>query len=335
MAEIIEVPEGTNVSDALVNILDEEKQVETETVELDTEPVDTQAEGENIVQYKNYYFGDIEKYMEEIDKLSFIECASLQKSIRRDLDNLEECREVLTTLAQMQDAEQGKEVDDLSIRLAQSNYLSEHYFHDADLDEFNKNYDQNHEALERLLDKLNEKVENNPASKSSRLLNEEMIHLLEKNQKALNPEAPNYKFANDKANTVIEAFSNRLDLTYLKDKVTMMMQNKATVRELKKMSRSGGKDLEKGLRKIFSQRQIFNFVNLCHTEVFQDDKTADLFIAALSKIARNESRSGKNAWVKIVILNFSEIVSEIYDFGDPNVYFETIRNTFTPILNVK
>lgn len=298
---------------------------------------DAISNAEEHVVYGNYYMTDIDKYLEEIETLSYIECAALRKSVASDLANLEQCKEMLGALAQMQVAE--KTGDDLNVRLAQSNYLSDHYFHDANLDQFNQEYDHNHRSLTVLLEKLDEKMNRSNCGNSSKALNDEMVTLLEKRIRLLDTENRNYEIIKRRMENSLHPFQRRLDLDPLAQRFYTIFSNKGTVRELKRMAKRGGRDLEKGLRKIFSSRQIDAFIQVVREEIFTDNQKnrdgitiGDYFIATINHIAKADRRDGTNGWVKVMILNCAEIKSGIFDFCPSEEYFRSVEEKFYPII---
>ena len=293
------------------------------------------------VVYGKYRFEDIEEYIEHIDEISFLEATTMIKGIDRNLNSLESMKMNLDILFERDpeapvepDPETGLYVttEQLGASVASKNLLEQSDEMAADANDFYANYKYNVETMNRLKTLLQKKIDAAEGQCSTKYINDEMIRMLEKRLRLLDPQEPNYEWRKRRFTNILAAFSDRNNLNYLQNRATTMLQNKAFVRDLKRELKDYKTRHLKALKRIAKLDQlslIEYYLGCC----MNSSVAGATLMIILNKIALAEVRSGNDAWVKVLVLNIVDIHKRFYDIGDGSKYLEKITDSFSWVIN--
>lgn len=297
-------------------------------------------EAETTVVYGKYHFDDIEKYIAEIDSISFLEAVNMIKSINRNLQQLEFMKSTLDGLYNRdpdapieKDPETGLYVkqDNLGADVASKNLLAESDDMADDANDFYANYNYNVEKMTELKNLLQKKVDDAEDRHSTKYINDEMVRMVEKRLRLLDENAMNYAWHKRRYENILAAFSDRTNLDYLTNRIGTMLQNKSFIRDLKKEFKNYSNTHLRALKRIAKNDQIEVLEYYLGCTMFSKAGGA-IVMFALNRIAKAELASGKDAWVKVFLLNIVDIHKKYFDIGEPNEYLTAITDHIRPMV---
>lgn len=297
-------------------------------------------EAETTVVYGKYHFDDIEKYIAEIDSISFLEAVNMIKSIDRNLQQLEFMKSTLDGLYNRnpdapieKDPETGLYVkqDNLGADIASKNLLEESDDMADDANDFYANYNYNVEKMTELKALLQKKVDDAEGQHSTKYINDEMVRMLEKRLRLLDENVMNYAWHKRRYENILAAFSDRTNLDYLTNRIGIMLRNKSFIRDLKKELKNYSNTHFRALRRIAKSDQIEVLEYYLGCTMFSKVSGA-IVMVALNRIAKAELASGKDAWVKVLLLNIVDIHKKYFDIGEPNEYLTAITDHIRPLV---
>ena len=115
---------------------------------------------------------------------------------------------------------------------------------------------------------------------------------------------------------VINAFSNRLDLEYLKNKMEVYLKtNKSNIRRDLRMAedhRNRAKFLN-DLARYFSEDILYALYAELMGTFLDDAKAVYVMMGFLAKVMNTEKKSSRDVWAKVFILNLADIYNNIFD----------------------
>jgi hypothetical protein len=264
-----------------------------------------------------------EEYLDSLDNKSVIELVSIKRKAEINIKEYTEAKNIIDGISHL------NLEDDVNRNLMKSNILTEKGFND-ELKSFNENYPERIEFLNNIISKVDNIINNygddiNQAS----FLTKEMLRSLDQKLERFNKEDLNYDLTIRKFNTVRYAFSNRTEITYLTNKADSFIKNKKNVKSYRKFKNSVNfrKTIYKDIYKVFNEDIINRFITYLKEYYKDDDIGLTLFIVFISKIIENEKDKGYDAWIKVLILNISDIKNNAFDLIDnPDDYINDIEN---------
>ena len=125
--------------------------------------------------------------------------------------------------------------------------------------------------------------------------------------------------------TLKTAFSNRTDITFLKNKLQLFTSNKTHMKNLAKALNGTFSGIAAKLNKNFSPITMREFVN-CMEDCFENDHIKVIsLLYFLNYVCSSEAKSNNDAWVKVLMLNISDIRKGIWDL---DIHWSTyLKNT--------
>lgn len=271
---------------------------------------------------------ELEKYLDEVRALPFIDLMRTRSRAQRDLESVKSAKELL-------DAIGGMQIEQLTASIMKTNAIMDHGLN-YELKEFNEQYDVNVKKLNAIIDAANEKIAEYDESQTSKtsFLSDQMVVSIQTRIDRLDPNALNYEYFLKKYRVIMDAFSNRSDFTFLIKKATSFMNNKATVRAFRKYMKNENqrKKSTKILAKNFSPVLITTVVS--KIKEMTNEETTSLFIFFLAKVCEQEKRTAKDAYVKALFLTIGDIDRGDYDLSDPEEYLNKLNTELLSLFNL-
>lgn len=291
-------------------------------------------EAEATSNLSQFDFGDITDYLTKLEELSFLEAVSYKKKIDAEIARWKSCESMLKAISELK-------LDDTTNReLMKINAMEDYKFMES-VEDFESHYDENMNKLLKISNKLVSIVDaHKHEMDSTRFLTNEMVHLMEGKIAKLDPSGLNYEYNRSRMETVKNAFNDRLNLDYLKDKFEIYL--KTNKNNIKKDFRDNATLLNSGRRskvindliRFFNEDIVYAlYERLMY--IFSDDTAATyLMMGFIAKIMNTEKKTSKDVWAKVFVLNLSDIYNNIFDIdllieGEKS-YLDKVEIKFKP-----
>ena len=311
-----------------------------------TNDVLTTAADDNII-YKNYDMSDLDKYMEKINTMSMLEAVSLKNSVTKELNRLESCHTMVKTVANLRDnfdvVSPGKEPSAIDHKNAgtnvnkdimTANYLDDYGYQES-ADEFNKLYDVYQPKLTALIETLNKHIDEcSKQAASTKYMTNDFLHIINKKINNMKSTDMNYDYNMKKLQMLKTAFENRTDLTYLKNKLEVFSKNKTHLKNLAKAMNGTFSDITSKLNGNFAKKTMSAFIKEIDDNFVGDMYYNITFLYFLNYVCTSEAKTYADAWVKIFVLNASDIHNDIWDLDIPaEKYMANTVKEFYPMMD--
>ena len=283
-------------------------------------------EGNYKDRLSQFDLGDISDYLEYLKGLSLFEAINLRKRIDEEYTRWKSCKNMIKAVRDL------RLEDNQNRDLMLINTLNKYDFSET-ADQFDAVYESNMEKFEQMIKVLQEIIDKNQ-TQSTQFLTNELIHLIDSKSENLPEDATNREFILKKMEVIRAAFADRTDLTYLDNKYTTFLEvNKKRIR---KEFKDSAKTIQSRRRtkyindlvRLFSEKIAYGYYAEIMKCFHDDTDCVYLFTYFLMKVMQNDKQNGKNTWVKVLIMNLSDIHAGIYDIGDGSGYEDKISNTF-------
>lgn len=307
-----------------------------------TNDILTETANDNII-YKNYDMSDIERYMENISSMTMLESISLKNSVLKEVNRLESCHTMIKAVDDLREnfdfVQPGKEPTLMDRKNAgtnadkavlTANYLDT-YGYSESADEFAKLYDEYKPKLDELVKKLDARIEEcTPMAASTTYMTNDFLKIINKRINNLSEDTVNYKLLSKSLNTLKDAFEHRTDLDYLGNKFDTYIKNKNHLKDIKRAINGTFSDVASKMNKNFATKTMSSLIKTLDKIYFGDRYKVLSLIQFLNYICANETDSNADAWVKVLVLNISDIDKNIWDIEDycSNDYLEAVFNRF-------
>ena len=293
-------------------------------------------EAEATTKLSQFDFGNIDEYLKKLDTLSFLEAVSYKKKVEEEIARWKSCQSMLHAISNL------KLDDTVNRELMKINAMEEYDFQDS-FEDFESHYDENLGKLSSILGKLTYIITSHKHEMdSTEFLTNEMVHLLEGKLAKLDQNDLNYGYNKAKMENVLEAFKNRLNLDYLKGKLEIYLRTNKS--KIKKDFKDNSRLISNNCRtKVINDLIRFFNEDIVHAVfeqfvyAFYDDVyVIYLMFGFLAKVMNTEKKSSKDAWVKVLMLNLSDMHNGIFDIDtlsdDNGSYLQQVRDAFYPML---
>lgn len=271
---------------------------------------------------------DLQELLDAIDTMPYIEVGGLKQKTEADVIRLQNVKTFIDGV---------KDIDDpMTRKIAEANILDDVKMQ-SEIKNFNVEYEENMKKYGIIIDKCTAKldeVSEEERNKTSFLSNS-MVESLKYRIEKIDPDNINYDYIVKKYNEVIHAFEFRMDHTYLIDKAKSFVNNKKNIKMIKKYLSDN--DYAKKVMKPLSvtiRQEIVKDAMEELLDITKSEKTMILFIIFLSKVVAQEKRSGKDSYVKVIILNLADIHNGVFDLSDPDYYREYLNSTLLSIFKI-
>lgn len=302
---------------------------------------------DNIV-YRNYDLSDLDEYINNIGQMTLFESISLKNSVAKELNRLESCHSMIKAVNDLRDnfdyVEPGKEPSAMDRRNAgtnvdrsvmKANYLDEYGFKESEA-EFNDIYTQYQPKLQNLIDKLNAHIkELSPQASSTRYMTNDFLHIINKHINNLATNNVNYNREHNKLLNLRDCFEKRTSLDWLVNKLDIFVKNTNHLKDINRAFSGTMSDIAPKLNAKFATKTMHNFVFFINS-LWEGNYTMSLsFMYFLNYICAHEADSNLDAWVKVLLLNVSDMTNDIWDIDevDEDTYAIDVRNRFAPALH--
>lgn len=271
---------------------------------------------------------DLQELLDSIDSMPYIEIGGLKQRTENDVIQLQNVKQFVDTV---------KEIDDPTTRkIAEANILDNVKLQ-TEINDFNTSYEEDMKKFGIIIDKCTAKLNEIPEEERNKtsFLSNSMVESLKYRIDKIDPNNLNYDYIVKKYNEVIHAFEYRMDHTYLIDRAKSFMSNKKNLKMIKKYLSDNG--YAKKVMKPLSVTIRIEIVKDAMEELLDitgSEKSTILFIIFLSKIMEKEKRSGKDSYVKVMILNLADLHNKVFDLSDPDYYREYLKSTLLPIFKI-
>ena len=288
-------------------------------------------EAEATTNLSKFDFGEIDEYLKKLEDLSFLEAVSYKKKIDEEIARWKSCNSMLKAIADL------KLDDTVNRELMKINAMEDYEFTES-IDDFESHYD---DKLNMISNKLVEMVNSHKHEMdSTSFLTNEMIHLMKVKLDKLDPNGINYEYNKTRMETVIKAFSNRRDLSFLGYKLEVYL--KTSKNNIKRDFRDNESTINNNRRtkvindliRFFSEDIVYAIYErlMC---AFNDDIYATyIMMGFLAKIMNTEKKTSKDIWAKVFALNLSDIYNNIFDIDiladGEDSYMRKIEKKFYP-----
>ena len=278
------------------------------------------------ILYKDYDMEVLDQYMTKIESMSLLECISLKNSVAKELNRLESCHTMLKAVDDLREnfdfVAPGKEITaidrknagtDVDKQIMSANYLDQYGFTE-NADEFTKLYDAYQPKLKELTEKLTAHItECGKDAASTTYMTNDFLHIIDKRLNNMKSDEMNYEYTMARLETLRKAFSNRTDISYLKNKLHLFTNNKTHMKGLAKALNDTFSGIVAKLNKNFSPITLREFVN-CMEDCFENDRTKIIsLLYFLNYVCTSEAKTNNDVWVKVFMLNISDIRKGIWD----------------------
>lgn len=251
---------------------------------------------------------DIEKMIELVPSLNYIEAARLNQKVKKELENFKMAKTLLDAINGMDN------LDPMNKKIASENALSDTSYKE-DTQKFLEEYDNNIERFNMVTTELENRMkEFDSIPKTSKFLDDQMIDSLSK-RIAENQEKNVLPDSAIMQNLILtkSIYENRDDLSYIERKAHVGYIITKYYKALKNHPEEELKKTKNAFLRIFNAKQLQIFENKI-LELFDSDEGAtNLFMYHLYKIVNAEKDSGLYNWVKVLIMNVIDIEANIYD----------------------
>ena len=335
-------------------LIDTIGQAEEEILEIDTE------NDKNIIE--SNILSDIiddsklEELQNKISTLPFMKAVYYRKYLHYQLKNLDNMKATLDSLNEFKESmdttiknEIGDNDDfmkaiygneeDVSKKIDDTNNIDnslEKIDLDKSAEDIYNNYDKYVENINKVINILNDHInEYKDVAQSTSFLTNELISMLNNKLNELNPNGLNYEYNKNKILKIIDMYNNRLSLDYIDSKLdNFLLINKKYLNKVfdkKEISLMLSGRRNKIINKLYAiyGRNIIQGVFATLYKIFDNDILETyLFLAYLLKLLETSKKTSDDNWIKIFILNISDINNNIFDIGDGQEYLNTVDNVF-------
>lgn len=274
-----------------------------------TEDILSTTADDNIV-YKNYNMSDIDKYIEKVPSMTMLEAVSLKNSVTKELERLESCHTMVKAVAEIKDNLDPANADN---KIMTANYLDT-YGYEESADEFKNLYDAYQPKLTSLVEAIDTHIaECSKQAASTKYMTNDFLHIIEKKINNMKPTDMNYDYTMKKLQVLKTAFENRTDLTYLSNKLSLFIKNKTHLKNLAKAMNGTFTNIGGKLRSNFTDASLNSFLNGMEAVFGQDRDAVIILVYFLDYICATEAKTNADSWVKVFILNITDIRRGIWD----------------------
>lgn len=274
-----------------------------------TEDILSTTADDNIV-YKNYNMSDIDKYIEKVPSMTMLEAVSLKNSVTKELERLESCHTMIKAVAEIKDNLDPANADN---KIMTANYLDT-YGYEESADEFKNLYDAYQPKLTSLVEAIDKHIaECSKQAASTKYMTNDFLHIIEKKINNMKPTDMNYDYTMKKLQVLKTAFENRTDLTYLSNKLSLFIKNKTHLKNLAKAMNGTFTNIGGKLRSNFTDASLNSFLNGMEAVFGQDRDAVIILVYFLDYVCSTEAKTNADAWVKVFILNITDIRRGIWD----------------------
>ena len=300
------------------------------------------------ILYKDYDIAVLDQYMTNIDSMTLLESISLKNSVTKELNRLESCKTMLNAVGDLRQnfdfVAPGKEVTmmdrknagtDVDKKILAANYLDEYGFTE-NADEFDKLYETYQPKLKELTDKLTNHINAcNKDAASTTYMTNDFLHIIDKRLNNMKPDEINYEYTSTRLETLKNAFSHRTDYSFLLNKLRLFTSNKTHMKNLAKAMNGTYSDIAAKLNKNFSPATLKEFIN-CMEDCFDHDQMKIISLMYfLNYVCTSEAKNNNDVWVKVFLLNISDIRKGIWDLEDDwRSYLANVCNAFDTYLEM-
>ena len=311
-----------------------------------TNDVLSTAADDNII-YKNYDMSDLDKYIEKISTMSMLEAVSLKNSVTKELNRLESCHTMVKTVANLREnfdvvapvkeptlMDKKNAGTNVNKDIMTANYLDEYGYKES-ADEFNKLYEAYQPKLIQLIETLDAHIEDCGAqAASTKYMTNDFLHIINKKINNMKPSDINYDYTMKKLQVLKTAFENRTDLTYLKNKLENFSKNKTHLKNLAKAMSGTFSDVASKLNNNFATKTMSAFIKEIDEYYNGDMYWAITILYFLNYVCTSEAKTNNDAWVKIFVLNTTDIHNGIWDLDMSTYDYGTeITKNISPLLH--
>ena len=301
---------------------------------------------DNIV-YKNYDMSDLDKYTECVDSMTMLESISLKNSVTKELNRLESCHTMIKAVSDLREnfdvVAPGKEPTMMDRKAAgtnvdkqilTANYLDEYGYNES-AEEFAQLYDAYKPKLEALAKKIDEHIDScKDKAASTKYMTNDFLHIIDKKINDMKSTDINYEYNLKKLQTLKNAFSNRTDLTFLTNKLKLFIQNKSHLKNLAKAMTGTFSGIASKLNKNFSEKSLSALIKVIDRDFSCDMYYIIPFLYFLDYICTSEAKSNNDVWVKIFVLNMSDINNDIWDLDmNDSEYEHSVMENLYPMMD--
>lgn len=203
-------------------------------------------------------------------------------------------------------------------------------------EEIYNNYDKYVENINRVLKLVNDHIDKyKEVAQSTSFLNSELISMLNSKLNDLNPNGLNYEFNKNKILKIIDIYNNRLSLDYLDSKLDkFLLINKKYLnkvfdkKEISLMLSGRRNKLINRLYGVYGRNMVQSVFSTLYKIFDKDILETYLFLAYLLKLLESNKKTADDNWVKIFMLNISDINNNIFDIGDGQEYLNNVDKVF-------
>ncbi|MCM1214012.1 MAG: hypothetical protein NC548_05780 [Lachnospiraceae bacterium] len=273
-------------------------------VEGGTKKIDPDAE-ENVL-YKKYGLDELENYIEGVGDLSYLELISLRNQMYQNIERIQSCKAAMDQLKTV--------ANQLNSAAAMANCL-DHYGIDLTSDEFYEMYDLYLPKLRQIMDLCKMHIDGiGERANSTKYMNANMILVLEKRLFSLDNTNPENASKIKELLTTIDVYKNRTDFYWIERKLSNMIQNKKQLRMMANtLERGSISDMFGELAKNFAAVNLGGFVTYLQDRLEYEDGDILALLYCLNRILDVKASGGEETWIKVFVLNISDIMGNIYD----------------------
>ena len=203
-------------------------------------------------------------------------------------------------------------------------------------DEFDKLYETYQPKLKELTDKLTDHINAcNKDAASTTYMTNDFLHIIDKRLNNMKPDEINYEYTSTRLETLKNAFSHRTDYSFLLNKLRLFTSNKTHMKNLAKAMNGTYSDIAAKLNKNFSPATLKEFIN-CMEDCFDHDQMKIISLMYfLNYVCTSEAKNNNDVWVKVLLLNISDIRKGIWDLEDDwRSYLANVCNAFDTYLEM-
>ena len=306
----------------------------TDTIVQDNATKEILDEAEATTNLSKFDFGDISEYLKKLETLSFLEAVSYKKKVDAEIARWKSCKSMLKAISDLR-------LDDSVNRELMKINAMENYEFTESLEDFENHYEENLDKLNQIATKLIEIVNSHKHEMdSTQFLTNEMCHLMEGKLAKLDPSDMNYEYTKARMETVLLAFKNRQDVSYLENKLKSYLQsNKSNIRKDFKdnagaIHNNQRTKVIKDLIRFFNEDIVYSLYERLMSAFHDNVSAVYVMMGFIAKVMNREKKSSNDVWAKVFVLNLSDIYNGIYDIELVNTeYFMTrVNRVFYPQL---
>ena len=263
------------------------------------------SEAENEL-YKKYGLNELDEYINGIGDLSYLELIALRNQMHGNIERIESCKAAMDQL--------NSAAAKLNSAAAMANCL-DHYGIDLTSDEFFEMYGLYMPKLRQIIDLCTMHIKGiGSRANSTKYMTANMVLVLEKRLYALDNTNPENASKIKELATNIHIYNNRTDFEWIGKKLSNMIQNKKQLRMMAKTMSSGTiSDMFGSLARHFAPVNLGGFVTYMQDRLEYEDGDILALLYCLNRILDVKVSGAEETWVKVFVLNISDIMGNIYD----------------------